>query len=409
MSELIDTQHSRRNCRWYLMATASFAALASFSTGAFADDADRPTIWIELGGQLEGLNDSQEPFAPPFLSNITQYGIRSPLGVEKPPQYGFATEASISFEPENSDWVFSASALYGHSLKNKSSHQQTPNAHLPDHVTLPPSFGSRYINAGTLYPSSHVKFADAAAKQSESHAVLDFQAGKDVGLGLFGGHGTSVLSAGIRFAQFSSKSKVTMHMEPDVQYPTVPITGTFATWARKRIAFYSGAFHFHDDAAIQTNQRSFHGVGPSLAWKASSPFVGNADSGELTFDWGANAALLFGRQRVRGHHQTTVRSYYKHGSFGDGKDKGGFIEHAFSTISTTLHKQSAPFERMRAVMVPNIGGFAGLSFRYSDAKISLGYRADLFFGAMDGGIDTAKKENVGFYGPFATISVGIGG
>jgi hypothetical protein len=37
------------------------------------------------------------------------------------------------------------------------------------------------------------------------------------------------------------------------------------------------------------------------------------------------------------------------------------------------------------------------------------YRADFFFGAMDGGIDTAKKENVGFYGPFATISIGLGG
>jgi hypothetical protein len=44
-----------------------------------------------------------------------------------------------------------------------------------------------------------------------------------------------------------------------------------------------------------------------------------------------------------------------------------------------------------------------------NAKVKFGYRADLFLGAMDGGIDTAKKENVGFYGPFATVSVGIGG
>jgi hypothetical protein len=28
---------------------------------------------------------------------------------------------------------------------------------------------------------------------------------------------------------------------------------------------------------------------------------------------------------------------------------------------------------------------------------------------MDGGIDTAKMENVGFYGPFASVSVEIGG
>ena len=52
--------------------------------------------------------------------------------------------------------------------------------------------------------------------------------------------------------------------------------------------------------------------------------------------------------------------------------------------------------------------FCGLSFRYANAKM-MGYRADFFFGAMDGGIDTGKSGNIGFYGPFAAISVGLGG
>ena len=59
------------------------------------------------------------------------------------------------------------------------------------------------------------------------------------------------------------------------------------------------------------------------------------------------------------------------------------------------------------VIVPNVGGFAGLSFRYADAKVSFGYRADFFFGAIDGGIDARKSETLGFYGPFATISIGL--
>ena len=50
----------------------------------------------------------------------------------------------------------------------------------------------------------------------------------------------------------------------------------------------------------------------------------------------------------------------------------------------------------------------GLSFRYANAKISFGYRADFFFGAMDGGIDTARKENRGFYGPFAQSALASG-
>ncbi len=51
----------------------------------------------------------------------------------------------------------------------------------------------------------------------------------------------------------------------------------------------------------------------------------------------------------------------------------------------------------------------GLSYRYKNAKISFGYRADFLFGAMDGGIDSYKSETRGFYGPFATVSIGLGG
>jgi hypothetical protein len=44
-----------------------------------------------------------------------------------------------------------------------------------------------------------------------------------------------------------------------------------------------------------------------------------------------------------------------------------------------------------------------------NSEISLGYRADFFFGAVDGGLSTPEKETRGFYGPFAKISVGLGG
>jgi hypothetical protein len=66
-------------------------------------------------------------------------------------------------------------------------------------------------------------------------------------------------------------------------------------------------------------------------------------------------------------------------------------------------------ERSRSVVVPNVGGFVGMSLRFPNAKVSLGYRIDAFFGAMDGGIDTRKTYDRDFYGPFATISIGLGG
>ncbi len=77
-----------------------------------------------------------------------------------------------------------------------------------------------------------------------------------------------------------------------------------------------------------------------------------------------------------------------------------------SKASTTAH---VPVNRSRSVVVPNVGGQAAVSFRHGPARVSFGYRADFFFGAMDGGIDTRKTYNRDFYGPFATVSIGLGG
>ncbi len=50
MSELINTQ-SRRNIRWHLLTTVSALSLTVVASGnAYASD--KPTVWIELGGQL---------------------------------------------------------------------------------------------------------------------------------------------------------------------------------------------------------------------------------------------------------------------------------------------------------------------------------------------------------------------
>jgi hypothetical protein len=65
--------------------------------------------------------------------------------------------------------------------------------------------------------------------------------------------------------------------------------------------------------------------------------------------------------------------------------------------------------RARTVIVPNAGGFAGFSLTVPNARFNIGYRADFFFGAMDGGIDARKSENIASYGPFASISIGLGG
>ena len=147
------------------------------------------------------MNDASQTFAPAFLSTYAQNGLKSPLSVENAPHYGFDEDAKISFEPDGSNWVFSAAIRYGRAGRNAKQHQQFENAGIP--VADPPShnpFGyGKYV---TFYPSAHNKFADASDKQSETHSIMDFEVGKDVGLGMFGTGGSSVISGGVRFAQF---------------------------------------------------------------------------------------------------------------------------------------------------------------------------------------------------------------
>jgi len=308
-----------------------------------------------------------------------------------------------------SDWTFSGGIRFGRTAVNRHQHLQTDNklVYVSPFTTFGIHLGGKYF-----YPTNHVKFADTVATQTDSHLILDFEAGKDVGLGSLG---SSVLSAGLRFAQFTSKSNLSMHAEPDVQYPTATITGLPGF-----IQFINSPIRFHDFAQLANRNERFQGLGPQFDWKASTPIAGSSDD-VLTFDWGINASLLFGRQKTEEQQQTVVKSYYLN-RWQNQFSRSEKIQNIAFTNSTlecgalpihcppTAQHTNPPVvnSRSRSVIVPNVGGFAGISFRYADAKISFGYKADVFFNAIDGGIDTRKTENRGFFGPYASISIGIG-
>jgi hypothetical protein len=386
MSELMNTHGEYPETRWQLLATVSASALiaAVYATGvARASEGDTPTVWIELGGQLERVSNGQEPFVPPFILRTPRPPAESvsPLDFERGPRYSKGLEGKLLFSPHDSDWSFSAAVRYGRSNNQKHVHQQS----------YPEPF-SKYLGGyqSFRFPMA-AKFSDITTKNSEQHLILDFQAGKDVGLGMFG---KSTVNVGVRFAQFVSKSNVTLRSDPDwhfnykyVSYPGFPTK------------FVSGQI-YHTYVGQFSASRSFHGVGPSLSWNGSAPVAGNRDTTEVMFDWRVNAALLFGRQKAKTHHQTT--GHYHMAS-------GFYTPHPTDRPITYQNPATPDHTRSRSLVVPNIGGFAGVSFKYVNAKISLGYRADFFFGAMDGGIDTRRTYDRNFYGPFATVSIGLGG
>jgi len=372
MSELVVTRSNVQALRWKFLATASSLAFFGHfgvATAAPDNDSDQPVVWIELGGQLDFLSDSQQRFAPPFFAKIPQTGFTSPLTLEGPSNYDIEKDGKIVFQPNESDWIFSASIRYGRNSGNGFRHEQTSNL-----------VGYFPIHNPTL---ARHRYAETTTSSNETHDIADFMAGRDVGLGA----SASLLSGGFRFAQFRSQSSAAVYADPDYNNPIKP-SGFIPTQPK----------YFHNFGARVQNKASFTGVGPALSWGASLPLNSKTQNAQISFDWGLNGAVLFGRQKSKGSHQT------------NGKLSTGIGIAAFGLhYHTTHYTHSVQHDRSRMVAVPNVGAVAGLSFCYANAKVSLGYRADLFFGAMDGGIDTRKSENVGFYGPFANVSIGFGG
>jgi len=349
MSELIQKNDNRATIRWKLLTGASALALATYVSSvsiAKAEDADHPLIWIDLGGQLAWNENGQDDFLPPFTLTMPRppFEVVSPGRVERQAPTSWDEYAKLSFQPEDSAWVLSAGVRYGRS-------------HRHDYLDQ--------LTAQTYY-YRHWAFQNITADSSEDHAIIDFQAGRDFGLGT---GVSSTMSLGVRIAQFNSRAHSFFESRP------------------QNFNYYVGTYTRFN--ATFDAKRSFTGIGPSLSWDGTAAVAGNTSDGRIDIDWGINAALLFGRQSVRGQHETTSVPYV-------------------SRYPTALNHNSAPISRSKRVTVPNLGGYAAVSWRTDNAKISFGYRADMFFGAMDGGIDAAKRENRGFYGPFASISIGIG-
>lgn len=398
MSERIQNNDGHATMRWKLLTGVSALALTAYAASASANagDASQPQIWIELGGQLSGLDDGQETFAPHLMEN--RPAVLSPSQkFEHPPRFSIDGYGALAFQPDNSEWVFSASVKFGRSASRRRVHHQTnPAPFVKYYYTSFPSVGSGHISRR---PQKNVQspiaaqFADTNARTGEHHLILDFQAGRDVGLGLFGNsNGSSLVKAGVRFAQFSSKTNISLKSDPDwhFNYKYFP---TFVSYNRPSSKFAFGQI-YHSNAAALHASRSFHGIGPSLSWNASAPFAGNRQDGEMSLDWSVNAALLFGRQRTKVHHQTT-------GRYHDAK----YLSHY-----RKVTYNPPPFDqtRARSVTVPNVGGSLGASYRIENFKVSLGYRADYFFNSIDGGINVRKSEDRAFFGPYASISIGIG-
>jgi iron complex outermembrane receptor protein len=365
--------------RRLLSTVSALALLGSIFVASDADaaEADRPLLWIELGGQADNVTGQGDIFAPSFIAanpNSSVLQSITPLQAQKPALFDLGENGRISFEPKDSDWIFSAGIRYGRSSGSRHVDHQTTGVH----------YKYKSGSPRTSNPFTTANFADTKVDRSEKYEILDFSVGKDVGLGLFGRAASSSLSLGVRFVRFASKESFDIRARPDFHTNILTFGG-----------YTIPLKYFHTYHATGHASRSFRGVGPTLSWTGSAPFVGDEQEGELAFDWDAAAGLLFGQQRAAVRHHESGH-YVK------------FINDGPSSYQLVYNHPTTGHIMDRSVTVPNLSGSIGVSYRVQDFKVSLCYRADFFFGAIDAGIDARKSETLGFKGPYASISVGLG-
>ncbi len=339
MSELVVARRSQTT-KWHLLATASaLALLANVAAIPMAAADEDNHFYFEFGSQY-GMQAGGStawflPFAAPGGGGEGGEGGESsverapstlgPNGEVLPisPRHSWDFEGSIKVQPADTDLIFSLGIKFG----------QTARHNVSATATQLTEYGT-----GTY---------SGIAEHRESHLNIDFQVGKDFGLGMFGHDGTSVFSAGLRYAHFT---------------------------ARTDTGFYTSTKYFQGSGATRT-QRSFVGIGPMISWEASAPLSDN-EGGVISLDWGANASVLFGKQR-----SNLILAYDTGTVLGTG--------------------------RSHTVTVPEVGGFAGLSWHPADTgmKVSFGYKVDAWFNVLDAGIYDRFEVDRIQHGPFLKIGI----
>ena len=392
MSDTITTRS-----RLFLLTSVSVLALVSLACASETAAAGDSPVWVDLGWQSNRIYNSKESalplgsLVPALPASLADSLSLKPSG----DSYG-----KISFQPEGTGWVLSASVTYGRThgrspgLPHDIATGVPPRTFVTYHTTIPTyPFPFHRTAHGTVAEKSNY-VAVGRMLQSDSHLIVDFQAGRDVGLGMLG---ESTLSAGLRIVNFRSSLIVSsVQGVQDVQYGHVQHQHPTYAFFPSSVRIVPWYFNFYNNnwrsllGAGNTSTR-FNGIGPSIHWDASTPIFGNAQhGGEVLIDWGVNAAILFGRRAYTLEHHATS-NYHCAGRY---------------CGTQPVHSTADTVRNGKNTTVPNLGGTIGLSYRLDRVKISLGYRGDFFFHALSAGAQGSSTR--GFRGPFAGVSVGIG-
>jgi hypothetical protein len=302
--------------RGHLFVSASAVAILAGALGTPVRAQD-PTIQIDLIGGWNAVG-----------GGATQYGYtaaqNSSTGTTPllKPRGGFDGEIDLAVTPAGSPWTFMGSVRYGRS-----------NTHHGN-------FAQQFRGGGSFGGSFNGYYSGQGA-QHETHLMVDFEVGHDVGIGMFGPHVTNLLAAGVRVARFTSTTVANL---------------------------YSGSKYFSSQVR-RLIHRSSTGAGPMVSWKSTVPIAG-----PFSLNLGASGALLIMDEKAS--YQDMLDS-----TTSGGRSGTFFVPNPEAQAALSFHPMGSPL------------------------SVSLGYRVDAYFRVLDGGWDTAHRVDRVFAGPFVDLGV----
>jgi len=284
-----------------LLGTASaLAALSAFQvpTQALAADASDSDwhLTLDIGGQYAFNSGGKTQYAD-FGSPEPKVGVAN------------GGNGQVALNLETDGWIFGLKFNFGRT-------------------------GDAHAKALYVYDTYFSYYGKGEVRHSENHKMLDFTVGQDVGLGMFGLEGSSVVSGGVRWANFSAVT-----------------VGHFSYGSKYNSEFRSNFTSFNREI-----HRSFNGIGPVISWAASTPI---GDPGcHLSFDWGVDAAVLFGSRK------------------------------AWENLTGDFSARS------RNGTVPQASGYLGLGWHPDDSRFSFhaGYAVQASWGVFDSNFDDDSDD-----------------
>jgi outer membrane receptor protein involved in Fe transport len=368
-------------------------------TGANPNHTGPYPFTVEISGQVQHQDAPNQNAAPQSLDNLPAALAIGNIQNRRL-DWGDGRSIKLSYRPDGAAWFVSGAYRYGrtNSRTTRDHHetQEKTNA-----CRFPASFygglfakvfcDPNYLFYGHSYYSpdalAHNKSWSAGeARGQEQHTLVDFEVGRDFGLGAAFGH--SSLSTGIRYGEFRSSSHFAASGVADWNVPDGWLIGQI--FPDKYQATHNGY------QADLTSTRKFKGAGPMLSWDAATHLLGSNEAGHVDLDWSVTGGVLFGKQTARFVGKDTMASYA--GYYG-----------TWPVPVTQRTDFALPANRSKSATAPVVDLSLGLSYDIQRIKVGAGYRWERYFNVLDTGYAERKATDRTIDGPYFKIAVGFGG